>query len=96
MPPASALTAQRRVDCQIDASERATQSTRTRVQGGTAMDVPERAEGIPESISITRGRELLGEEAEALTDDEVLDIARHAEAMARVLIALALQDGRVH
>jgi hypothetical protein len=31
-----------------------------------------------------------------LTDDEVLEIARHAEAMAHVLVALALQDGRIH
>jgi hypothetical protein len=39
---------------------------------------------------------LLGDEAEALSDDEVLDVARHAEAIAQVLIALAWQDGRVH
>jgi hypothetical protein len=60
------------------------------------MDVPERAEAIPEPISIARCRELLREEADALVDDEVLDVARHAEAMAQVLIALALQDGRIH
>jgi hypothetical protein len=60
------------------------------------MDVPERAEAIPEPISIVRCRELLGDEAEALSDDEVLDVARHVEAMAHVLIALTLQDGRVH
>jgi hypothetical protein len=60
------------------------------------MDVPACAEVIPEPISIERCRKLLGDEAEALTDVEVIDIARHAEAMAHVLIALALQDGRVH
>lgn len=60
------------------------------------MDVPERAEAIPEPLSIVRCRELLGEDAEALSDDEVLDVARHAEAMAHLLIALALQDSRVH
>lgn len=60
------------------------------------MDVPERADVAPEPISIARCRELLGNDADALTDDEVIDIARHAEAMARVLIALARQDGRVH
>lgn len=60
------------------------------------MDVPERADVAPERISIARGRELLGEEADALSDDEVLDVARHAEAMARVLIALAVQNGRIH
>lgn len=60
------------------------------------MDVPERAEVVPEPISIARCRELLGDEADALTDDDVRDVARHAEAMARVLIALAKQDRRIH
>jgi hypothetical protein len=59
------------------------------------MNVPERAEIDPEPISIARCRELLGDEADALTDDEVRDVARHAEAMARILISLAL-DGRTH
>jgi hypothetical protein len=87
---------QRRVDRHIDASERAHHIHTIRVQWGIAMDVPEPAEAIPEPISIVRCRELLGDEAEALSDDEVLDVARHAEAIAQVLIALALQDGRVH
>ena len=85
---------QRRVDLHIDAPERAHHIHTTRVQWGTAMD--ERAEAIPEPISIVPCRELLGDEAETLTDDEVLDVARHAEAMAHVLFALALQDGRIH
>ncbi len=50
------------------------------------MDVLERADTTPEPISIVRCRELLGDEADALSDDEVRDVARHAEAMARVLI----------
>ncbi len=53
------------------------------------MDVPEPAEAIPEPISIARCRELLGDEADALADDEVLEIARHAEAVAHIVIALA-------
>lgn len=60
------------------------------------MDVPERADTTPEPIAITRCRELLDDEADALSDDEVRDVARHAEAMARILIALALQNGRIH
>jgi hypothetical protein len=60
------------------------------------MDVPERADVTPEPIALARCRELLGEEADALSDDEVRDVARHAEAMARVLIALALQNGSIH
>jgi hypothetical protein len=60
------------------------------------MDVPERADITPEPITISRCRELLGNEADALSDDEVRDIARHAEAMAHTLITLALQNGRIH
>ena len=60
------------------------------------MDVPERAELTSEPLSIARCRELLGDEADALTDDEVLEVARHAEAMAHIVVALALQDGRIH
>jgi hypothetical protein len=60
------------------------------------MDVPDRAEQQPDLISIERCRELLGDEADALSDDEILVVARHAEALAHVVIALALQDGRIH
>ena len=67
-----------------------------RVRVGDAMDVSECAEVMPEPISIGRCRELLGDEADALTDDQVIDVARHAEAMAHILIDLALQDGRIH
>jgi hypothetical protein len=87
---------QRRVDCHIDAPERAHHIHTIRVQWGTAMDVPEPAEAIPEPISIARCRELLGGEADALADDEVLEIARHAEAVAHIVIAVALQHGRIH
>jgi hypothetical protein len=59
------------------------------------MDVPDRADITPEPITISRCRELLGDEADALLDDEVRDVARHAEVMARILIALALQNGRI-
>ena len=41
-------------------------------------------------------RDVLGDEADALTDVGVIEVARHAEAMAHILIALSLQDGRVH
>ena len=60
------------------------------------MDVPARAEEEPEAISVARCRELLGDDADTLTDDEVLLIARHAESLAQVLIDLALQDVRIH
>ena len=60
------------------------------------MNVPERTEYPPESISVARCRDVLGDEAEGLTDDEVIHIARHAEAMAHILIDLTEQDSRIH
>jgi len=60
------------------------------------MDVIDRAEQEPEPISVARCRELLGDDADGMSDEEVLIVARHAESLAHVVIALALQDGRVH
>lgn len=52
---------------------------------------------IAEEISIERCRELLGDEAERLSDEDVARIGRHAETIARVLIELFLeQRSRVH
>ena len=52
---------------------------------------------IAEEISIERCRELLGDEAERLSDEDVARIGRHAETIARVLIELFLeQRARVH
>jgi hypothetical protein len=89
----------RRVDRNIDAPERATHPTRivaTRVQKGSAMDVIDRAEQEPEPMSVARCRELLGDDADMMSDEEILAVARHAETLAHVLIAVALQDVRVH
>jgi hypothetical protein len=60
------------------------------------MDVLDRAEQGPESISVARCRELLGDDADTMSDEEVLAVARHAESLAHVVIDLALQDVRVH
>ena len=60
------------------------------------MDVPDRADQEPEPISIARCRELLGDDACTMSDEEVLAVARHAESLAHVVIELALQDVRVH
>ena len=43
-------------------------------------DLSER-ERVPEAIPIARCRELLGKEAEGLSDDEVDEIRRHAQAL---------------
>jgi hypothetical protein len=55
------------------------------------MDAP-RLESLPEPISVSRCRELLSDEADMLSDDEVREVARHADAMARLLILVATQD----
>jgi hypothetical protein len=60
------------------------------------MDVPDRAEQETEPISVARCRELFGDDAEWLTDEEVLVVAHHAESLARIVIELALQDVRIH
>jgi hypothetical protein len=88
----------RRVDRYIDAPERATHSTRivaTRVQG-------ERY-GRYRSCGTRAGTDLchalpglLGDDADMMSDEEVLAVARHAETLAHILIAVGLQDVRVH
>ena len=60
------------------------------------MDVPDRSEPEPEAITVARCRELLGDDADPLTDEEVLLIARHAESLAHIVIDFALQDVRIH
>jgi hypothetical protein len=63
---------------------------------GSAMDVIDHAEQEPGGISIARCRELLGDDADNMSDEEVLIVARHAESLAQVVIELALQDVGVH
>jgi hypothetical protein len=60
------------------------------------MDVPDRADQEPEPISIARCRELLGDDAETMSGEDVVAIACHAETLAHILIVVALQDIRVH
>jgi hypothetical protein len=60
------------------------------------MDLSERVEAAPEPISIQRCRDLLGDEAGALSDNDVRAVVRHADAMARILLVLAAPDGGIH
>jgi hypothetical protein len=60
------------------------------------MDVIDHAEQQPEVISIARCRELLGDDADTMSDEEVLIVARHSESLAQVVIEVALHDLRVH
>ena len=51
-------------------------------------------EAVSESMSIARCREVLGREAERLTDAEVDQMRRHADAMAHVLVEVFLAQHR--
>ena len=57
------------------------------------MEHPRFVDVESECISITRCRELLGDEADGLSDPEVDLIRRHADAMAHVLVELFLDTG---
>jgi hypothetical protein len=53
------------------------------------------AEGLkPLPTSIARCRELLGEDAESMTDQHIDDIRRHAETMACIVVEMRRYDGR--
>ena len=46
-----------------------------------------------DAISIARCRELLGDEADGLSDHEVDLIRRHADAMADIIVEMFLERG---
>ena len=52
------------------------------------MEFVEQADDRPEPISIARCRELLREEAEWMTDEEVAVIRQHAETMACIVVEM--------
>ena len=56
------------------------------------MDNADPAGARPDPISIARWRELLGDEAEALSDQDVDLIRQHADAMAHVLFEIFLEN----
>ena len=59
------------------------------------MEYVEHAEPRPEPISIARRRELLGEDAESMTDEDIEDICRHAETMACIVVEMYQEQCRV-
>jgi hypothetical protein len=58
------------------------------------MEYVEYADPKPEPISIARCRELLGEDAESMTDQDIDDIRRHAEAMACIVVEMYREQCR--
>jgi hypothetical protein len=59
------------------------------------MEFVERADDRPELISIARCRELLGEEAESMTDRDVAMIRRHPETMACIMVEMYQEGCRI-
>jgi hypothetical protein len=58
------------------------------------MEYVDHAEPRPEPISIARRRELLGEDAESMTDQDIEDIRRHAETMACIVVEMYREQCR--
>ena len=59
------------------------------------MEYVEHAEPRPEPIPIARCRELLGEDAESMTDQDIEDIRRHAETMAWIVVEMFQDHCRI-
>ena len=59
------------------------------------MEFFERTDDRPEPISIARCRELLGDEAESMTDQGVELIRRHAETMACIVVEMYREGCRI-
>jgi hypothetical protein len=61
---------------------------------GVPMEYVEHADPRPEPISIARCRELLGEDAESMTDQDIEDIRRHAETMTCIVVEMYQEQCR--
>ena len=55
----------------------------------------ERADDRPESLSISRCRELLGEEADLMTDEGVALVRQHTETMAAIIVEMYQEHCRI-
>jgi len=59
------------------------------------MDFVDRQDNRPELISIARCRELLGDEADPLTDQDIELIRRHAETVAQVVVEMFVESRQI-
>ena len=66
-----------------------------RVRWERPMEFIERKDDGPESISIARCRELLGDEADSMTDQEMALMRRHAEMMAWIVVEMCQDHGHI-
>ena len=62
---------------------------------GVPTEHVEQADPKPKPISIARCRELLGEDAESMTDQDIDDIRRHAETMACIVVKMYQEGCRI-
>jgi hypothetical protein len=62
---------------------------------GSSMDFVDRGDDWPEPITIARCRELLGDEADTLTDQDIELILRHAQTMAQVVVEIFVETRRL-
>lgn len=58
------------------------------------MEFVARADDRPDPISLARCRELLGHDAEGMTDDDVERVRLHAETMAAIVVEFFERGGR--
>ena len=56
------------------------------------MDNADPADARPDSISLGRCREMLGDEANTMSDQEVDLIRQHADAVAHILVEIFLEN----
>ena len=96
--PASALHGHRRADSKSARRSAQSQHNTNRHESpfwGNSRDFVDRGDDRPEPISIARCRELLGDEADTLTDQDVELIRRHAETMAQVVVQMYVESRRI-
>ena len=59
------------------------------------MDFVDCEDDRPEPMSIARCRELLGDEADTLTDQDIELIRQHAETMAQFVVEMFVESRRI-
>jgi hypothetical protein len=59
------------------------------------MEFVEHPDPKAEPIPLARCRELLGEDAESMTDQEIEDLRRHAETMACIVVEMYQEQRRM-
>jgi hypothetical protein len=95
--PASALDGHRRADSKSTRRSAQSRHNTNRHESpfcGSSMDFVDRGDDRPEPISIARCRELLGDEADTLTDQDIEMFCRHAETMAQIVVEMFVESRR--